>query len=85
MSKQKGDRMAIYTVDKDEMKKTCAEIIDFAFEHKPRAIEFNVRASMDEIPTFDLRVEGIIPPPERKEETTLDDEFKEIEKEIMNG
>ena len=48
--------MAIYAVDKDEMKKTCAEIIDFAFEHKPRAIEFNVRASMDEIPTFDLRV-----------------------------
>ena len=76
--------MAIYTVGKDEMKKTCAEIIDFAFEHKPRAIEFNVRASMDEIPTFDLRVEGIIPPPEQKE-TTLDDEFKEIEKEIMNG
>ena len=78
--------MAIYTVGKDEMKKTCAEIIDFAFEHKPRAIEFNVRAALDEISTFDLKVEGmILPTPKQEEETTLDDEFKEIEKEIKNG
>lgn len=78
--------MVIHTVGKDELKKTCDEIIDFAYGHKPRAIEFNVRATLDEIPTFDMRVEGmILPEPKQEEETTLDDEFKEIEKEIMNG
>lgn len=49
-----------YYVDKEVLKERFNELIDFAFLQEPTRLEISINASVDEIATYQLKLDGYI-------------------------
>lgn len=49
-----------YFLDKETLKKKCDELIEFAYSERPTSIRLQVRASVDEVATYNLAINGNI-------------------------
>ena len=49
-----------YYLSKEVLKERSAELIDFAYDQEPTRIELVLRASVDEVATFRLSLDGNI-------------------------
>lgn len=49
-----------YYVDKEVLKERLNELVDFAYSQEPTRLEINVSAALDEVATYQLKLDGYI-------------------------